>query len=224
MTKLRGLAHVIKRRRLLLSQILFTVIAFVLMVFLSYFFVSNIVYGNLERYSEAVFESAEMQVEHDIEESASSLGAFALAVRSNIINSADIEVIRHLTYDMSDHLQAKRVEVPGFEDLVEDLFIYLEAFPGDPFIISGFGWVFPDNFNPSDRLWYQAAMAAGGEVTMTNPFTSLRSGETVITFTQSIHDDDGRLLGIAGLNIHINEIGQNIVDIALDYDGYGMLF
>jgi len=224
MTKLRALAQLIKKRRLLLSQILFTVIAFVLMVVLSYLFVSNIVYDNLSKYSESVFEAAQMQVEHDLEESASSLGAFALAVRSNILSGADLETVRHLTYDTSDYLQAKRAEVPGFEDLVEDLFVYLEAFPGDPLVISGFGWVFPDNFDPSERLWYQSAIAADGEVTMTNPFTSLRSGETVITFTQCIFDDNGRLLGIAGLNIHIDEIGQNIVNIALDYDGYGMLF
>jgi len=224
MIKLRELAQVIRKRRLLFSQIIFTVIAFVLMVVLSYLFVRGIVYDNLTRYSQSVFAAAQMQVEHDVEESASSLGAFALAVRSNILSGADIEIIRHLTYDMSDHLQAKRIEVPGFEDLVEDLFIYLEAYPGDPVIISGFGWVFPDNFDPAERLWYQAAMAANGDVTMTNPFTSLRSGETVITFTQCIFDDEGQLLGIAGLNIHIDEIGQNIVDMAVDYDGYGMLF
>ena len=224
MIKLRELALDIKKRRLLLSQILFTIIAFVLMVVLSYLFVSNIVYASLTRYSDTVFASTQKQVETDLEESASSLGAFALAVRSNIMSGADIEVIRHLTYDMSDYLQARREEVPGFEDLVEDLFVFLEAFPGDPLVISGFGWVFPDDFDPADRLWYKAATEAAGEVTTTTPFKSLRSGETVITFTQTIFDDNGKRLGIAGLNIHIDEIGQNIVDIALDYEVYGMLF
>ena len=223
MEKIRANVQKLKTKRLLLTQILFTMLAFVAMVIISYIFVSNIIYSELERFSDNVFASAQMRVMNDFEESEYAVSNFAQAVRSNLISGVDIEVIRKLTYDMSDHLQAKKAASTGFEDLVEDLFIYLEAFPGDPVVISGFGWVFPEGVDPGERLWHQAAIAADGKVTMTTPFYSLRSGEIVITFTQAIFDDSGNRLGIAGLNIHIDEIGQNIVDLALDYNGYGML-
>jgi len=209
-------------KRLLLAQILFTVLAFVLMVVLSYFFVRRIVYNNLTLYSESVFAAAEAQIEHDLFGSESAVGAYASAARSNITAGADIEIIRQLTYDMTDHFQALKAEVRGFEELVEDLFIYLEAYD-EPVVISGFGWTFPDDFDPTERLWYKAASAASGEITMTEPFISLRSGEPVINFSQSIYNDSGKRLGIACLNIHIKEVATNVVDIAHEFDGYGML-
>jgi len=219
----QSLKQKLKNKRLLLIQIAFTAVAFAMMVIISYIFVSNIVYDNLERYSESVFASAQSQIETDLADSQNALGDFALAVGSILSNGADIEMIRHLVYDMSDHLHLRRAEMLGYEDMVEDLFIYLEAFPGDPVVISGFGWVFPEGADPKERLWYKEAMAADGKVAMTDPFRSLRSGEPVITFTQAIYDDANKLLGIAGLNIHINEIGQNIVNTAMEYHGYGML-
>ena len=214
----------IKLKRLLVSQILFTALAFVLMVVLSYMFVSNIVQNDIKRYAETVFAYAQKQVESDIAVSENSLSGFAEVVRSNIINGADLEAIRHLTYDMAEFLQASKADIMGFEDLVEDLFIFLDGYTDDTLIISGFGWVFPADADPTTRLWYQAAMAADGALAMTAPFRSLRSGELVITFTRAIFDDNGERLGIAGLNVHINEVGQNIVNIALDSGGYGMLF
>jgi len=221
--KMQTVTDFLKQKRLLLIQILFTLLAFAAMAVFSYIFVSNIVYENLDRYSEAVFASAQTQVENDLTDSKNALGDFALAARSIILNGADIDIIRYLVYDMTDHFHMRRAELFGYEDMVEDLFIYLEAFPGDPVVISGFGWVFPDDADPKERLWFKDAMAAEGKVAMTAPFNSLRSGDLVITFSQAIFDDSGKLLGIAGLNIHINEIGQNILNTAMEYNGYGML-
>jgi signal transduction histidine kinase/FixJ family two-component response regulator/HPt (histidine-containing phosphotransfer) domain-containing protein len=230
---MRKLKWSIKSKRLLLSQILFTALAFVLMVVLSYYFTSGIVYSNLTRYAESVISSAQMQFEYDLQEPKNALGSYAQSIRSMVLNGSDVEMVRHYTYDIAAHLHADRAIRAGNEDSMEDLFVYLDAdvFPGDVNfgdgdfrIISGFGWVFPDGQDPTERLWYQRAADAGGEIAATAPFESLRSGKTVITFTQCIlSDDSGRPLIIAGLNVQIQEIGENIIDIALDRGGYGMI-
>jgi len=44
-----------------------------------------------------------------------------------------------------------------------------------------------------------------------------------VSYTRAIFDDDGRRLGIICLNARVSEIGQPIVETALDRDGYGML-
>jgi len=224
MKRIRFIAQTIKLKRLLFSQVVFTALAFVLMVILSYIFTSNIVYSSLTRYTESVFLYAQAQVEYDLLESENALGGFGRASRSMILNGSDINDLKALTYDMADYFHSTKTTSANLEDIVEDLFIYIEAFPGEPVVISGLGWVFPENHDPTQRLWYQAAVAADGKIATTMPFVSLRSGETVITFTQCIFDDDGNRLGIVGMNIQISEIGNNIVNIALDRDGYGMLF
>jgi len=224
MKKIDFITQTIKSKRLLLSQMVFTVLAFVIMVILSYFFTSNIVYNGLTRYAESVFAYAQAQIEYDLMESENALGGFGRAARSMILNGGGINDLRALTYDMADYLHTTKAASANAVDIVEDLFIYVEAFPGDPTVISGLGWVFPENHDPTQRLWYQASVTANGKIATTMPFQSLRSEETVITFTQCIFDDGGNRLGIAGLNIHISEIGNNIVNIALDRDGYGMLF
>ena len=64
----------IQQKPRLLSQIMFTALAFFLMVLLSYFFTSNIVYNSLTRYAESVFSYAQAQVEFDLLESENALG------------------------------------------------------------------------------------------------------------------------------------------------------
>jgi len=223
MSKVRNAVEYIKYKRLLFSQMLFTALAFLVMVILSYIFVSNIVHNSIERYAESVFLNAQAQFEHDMMESENAIGSFGRGIRALVLGGADIEALREYTYDMADFFHTKRLSIEGADDMVEDLFSFIEVFDDGPRVLSGFGWVFPEDANPAERLWYQAAEAANGAVAMTKPYVSLRSEELVITFSQAIFDDEGRRIAMVGLNMQINEIGANIVNIALDSGGYGML-
>jgi len=213
-----------KLKRLLLSQVLFTALAFLIMVVLSYYFVRGIVHNDLTRYAESVFSSAQTQVEHDLLESENALGSFAQAIRSMIQNGSDIDAVRRFTLDMAEYLHDKKGILSNAESIVDDLFVYVEVFPGKSEVISGVGWTFPDDHDPTQRFWFQAAVEADGEVAITLPFTSLMSGNSVITFAECVYNDDGERVAIVGLNIQIAEIGEKIINIALDKDGYGMLF
>ena len=224
MNRLRIFVQNMKLKRLLLSQLLFTALAFLLMVILSYFFVRSIVHNDLTRYAESVFASAQTQVEYDLLDSENALGSYAQAIRSMLQDNTDIDMIRRFTFDMAEYLQVKKGNLANSENIVDDLFVYLETAPGKWEVISGVGWVFPEGQDPTERLWYQTAAAAAGDVAITQPFTSLMSGNTVVAFTKSVDDDSGERLAIVGLNVQIAEIGEKIVSIALDKDGYGMLF
>ena len=223
MSKINAAMQYIKHKRLLFSQILFTVIAFLLMVILSYIYVSNIVHDGIARNTESVFTYAQAQFENDLHESENALGSFGRSIRSMIINGSDMEKLTNFTYDMADFFHTARVNVKGADEMVEDLFAYIEGLPGDSEVLSGFGWKFPEGANPADRPWYQGAVAADGKVAVSTPYKSLRSEELVITFSQAIFDDDGHRIAIVGLNMQISEIGENIVNIALHSGGYGML-
>jgi len=223
MINIQAIAQYIKLKRLLFSQMLFTAIAFIIMVVLSYFFVSNIVNGEIARYTESVILYAQARFEYDMTESKNSLGSFGRSIRSMILNGNDMEMLTNFTYDKAAFFHAARVSAEGADDIVEDLFAYIEGLPGESEVLSGFGWKFPEDQDPTDRPWYQGAVAAGGEVAVTSPYRSLRSKELVITFSQAIFDDNGERIAVVGLNMQISEIGDNIINIALDSGGYGML-
>ncbi|MCL2456569.1 MAG: ATP-binding protein, partial [Defluviitaleaceae bacterium] len=219
---MKKIFSLLKNKNRLFMQMVFVALTFALMAALTYFFTSGIVYNSLTRYAESVFSYARAQIEFDLTESENALGGFAHSARSLIMSGSDIETLRNLTYDMADYIHDQRAAAASVDDIVEDLFIYVEVFD-EPIVISGLGWVFPDDHDPKTRLWYHAATEANGKIVTTSPFNSLRSGETVITFTQCIFDDEGNRLGIAGLNIQIGEIGKNIINVALDRGGYGMI-
>ena len=223
MNKVQAITQYIKLKRLLFSQMIFTTIAFILMVVLSYFFVSNIVNSEISRYTESVFSYAQAQFEYDMTESENSLGSFGRSIRSMIVNGTDMEMLTYFTYDMAEFFHTSRVNVEGAEEMVEDLFSYIEGLPGDSEVLSGFGWKFPEGADPAVRPWHQGAVAANGAVAVSTPYKSLRSEELVVTFSQALFDDAGERIAIVGLNMQISEMGNNIVNIALASGGYGML-
>ncbi|MDR0465228.1 MAG: response regulator, partial [Treponema sp.] len=62
-----------------------------------------------------------------------------------------------------------------------------------------------------------------GVVVETPPYLSLLSNNRVITYSRCIHDDNDDRMAILGLEFNIANIGSQIIEIALDQNGYGML-
>jgi len=79
----------IKRKRLLYAQILFTVLAFLVMVVLSYMYVSSIVSNNLARYAESVTAFAASRVESDLRDGITTSGSFSQTLSEMIRHGED---------------------------------------------------------------------------------------------------------------------------------------
>ena len=205
--------------RPLFVQILFAILAFLAMIVLSYVFMHNIVQDNLVRNAESMFSFAQAQIELDILEPRTILGSFAQTLRSMILNGDDIDALQRYISDISDYIRANGVRISR----VSDLFFYYETFHDGPVFLNGSEWEIPASYNPTERPWYLIALKARGDYAETLPYVDLITGETVITYTCVLFNNDGRYMGIACLNIFFENIGKNIVDIALDRGGYGIL-
>ena len=210
----------IKTKRLLYIQVLFTMLAFLLMVILSYYYASNIVNNSLMRYAESVFAFAKARFESDILEYEVTLGGFSQSLRSMVMRGDTVEDLQEYFNDMAEYIRTSETYMHG----ASNLYGYFETLPDGPVLISGFHNSRSGKLDPTQRLWYQAAVAGNGEVIETQPYKCPEINDIVITYARSLFDNEGRIIGTVALDVRVGEVGKDIVDIALDRGGYGMLF
>jgi len=207
-------------KRPLYVQLLFIFFAFLLMVVLSYFFTSRIVRANLIRNVESVLDFIESQINYDLMESRTILDDFAQSIRSLAIRGDDAAKLTAYNTDISTHLLSKNNDIFS----PNGPFGYIEKSPEGPFFFNGIGWQPPDSWHAPERPWYSAALMAGGGIAETVPYSDTVTGETVLTYSRSIFDGDGKLLGVVAIDVQAGRIGKNVVNAASKKDNsYGVL-
>jgi len=201
----------------LFVQVAFTGLAFLAMVLLSYFFMRNIIHGNLVRNAESVYSFAQSQLESDLLEPKTVLSGFSHSVLSMVSRGDSVEVVANYLNDFTDYLH-----LSGSEMLRSSaLFVYFEALREPVFLSSSN--VALDAVGPRDRPWYRDAVANCGSIVETLPYEHVITGERVVAYARCLHDEQGRRIAVIGLNVNVKDIGANIVDIALAQGGYGIL-
>jgi two-component system, sensor histidine kinase and response regulator len=206
-------------KRPLYAQILFTALAFLLMVLLSYAYVNRIVRDDLKRNTGSLLDLVETQIESGLSETKAVLGSYAQAVRSMLLGGEDIAKLQSYTRDMTGYLQNK----DNNQLNINGLYGYIEKHHEGPIFLNGFGIVLPKGVTLIDRLWYKAARMAGSGIAETPPYDDATTGEIIITYSCAIYDDEGGYLGVVCIDLRIGYIGEKVVNTALTNGGYGLL-
>ena len=201
----------------LFAQLLFTVLAFTVMVLFSYFFMRSIIHRNLVRNAVSVFTFAQTQLEADLLEPKTVLSGFAHTISGMISRGDSEKIVNDYLHDFTDYL-----EMSGSNIMKSSaLFGYFEAFERPVFLSSSN--VALEAINPKSRPWYLGAVANCGEVIETDPYAHAITGAMVVSYARCIHDANGKHVGVAALNVNLENIGSNIADIAVAQGGYGLL-
>ena len=206
-------------KRPLYAQILFTTLAFLLMVLLSYAYVNRIVRDDLKRNTESLLDLVETQIESGLSETKAVLGSYAQAIRSMLLGGEDIAKMQFYTRDMTGYLQNKENSSLN----INGLYGYIEKHPEGPIFLNGFGIILPKGVTLTDRPWYIAANMPGSGIAETPPYTDATTGEIIITYSCAIYDDKGDYLGVVCIDLLIGYIGEIVVNTALTNGGYGLL-
>jgi signal transduction histidine kinase/CheY-like chemotaxis protein/HPt (histidine-containing phosphotransfer) domain-containing protein len=200
-------------------QILFVVLAFALMVFASYLFVSDIERKHLQRNIKDVISYTEANIKADLLEPETILAGISETIREMILNGEDAEMVRKYIYNINNYMQGNQEKrlfgINGF-------YGFFEAF-GGRFIIGDFSWLPPEGYVLQDRPWYQVAVDADGDIVYTQPYYNLASGEGTITFARRIFNEADEPLGIVCLNIYLDRINQHAINTQFAENGYGFL-
>ncbi|NLM34914.1 MAG: hypothetical protein GX206_05690 [Clostridiales bacterium] len=81
----------------------------------------------------------------------------------------------------------------------------------------------PAGFDPTSRDWYKLAVENDGQVVASKPYQS--SGEFsdyVITFSKTIKDKNGSLVGVAGIDVPLTKLNELLASINIGEKAYTM--
>ena len=202
--------------RPLYIQLIFTILAFAAMVFLSYLFMRDIVHDNLARNAQSVFNFAENQLEAELLEPRIMLSGYSQTIRSMLLRGDNLEDVKGYTRDIAEYIHSMGSRVLSSINI----YGYFEAF-GKPEFVGHNG--LPATFIPFERPWFILATENCGETIETPPYWSELTENVVIAFARCIHDEADNRLAIVCLTVNIEDVCESIVNIALDQGGYGMV-
>jgi len=197
-------------------QVVFVFLAFALMVFFCYYFMSSIEHRHLLRDVEYAMTSTQVNIEADFTESKTTLGIVSENIRGLILHGIKQKEINEYLNEITEYV-ANEDRLP----YITSFFGVFNVF-GDSHL-SGINWIPPDDYIPEDRPWFKAAVEAKGKVGVTEPYVNVAENVEVITFARLIFDGNGNPLGIVCLNIKLDRIRKFAVGTSITTDGYGLL-
>src|SRR5215510_5627804 len=105
-------------KRNLLARLIFTALAFMAMISLSYVFVRKIIYQNLSRNADNVMVIVQDQIENDLNNPKMYLSGFAQTMRTAIISGSSAETINEYFADLSEYINSSNQCLLGFDGLL----------------------------------------------------------------------------------------------------------
>jgi signal transduction histidine kinase/DNA-binding response OmpR family regulator len=219
MPEKKGFLLKIAPKRPLYVQLIFTILSFLVLNVLTYIFVRNVIYKNLVRNAENVLIIVQNQIENDLNNPKVYLTGFSRTIRTSIMRGSGADILEEFFVDLSSHLLEDENRLPGFDGL----FGYFESLPEGRVFTVDDKLSFPPDYDPSQRRWYQNAIAANGEIAETLSYSDVITGERILIYSLCIYDDDKNRLGVVNLRLKVDDIGKSIVEAALERGGYGML-
>ena len=202
------------------AQILVVFLAFALMVFFSYRFMSDIERKHLLKNVNNAISNVQTYIESDLQEPETTIGLIAENIRNNILRGGTYNDVSNFIYQTAQYIASNE----RLNSYILGVFGYFPVFNNA--LINSMGWAPPDDYAPATRPWYRTAIEAGGEVKQTSPYYSTPNGASTMTFTRAIYDDTGKLLGIVCMDILLNKIWEYAMNSYVTFDSkdsYGIL-
>ena len=199
-------------------QISIVVLGFSLLVFLSTWFIGNIVNKHMHNSIEAAFKDTEINISADLKELETLLHYISETVRLMILDGFNFDMVADYITDITGHIMHSDERLKQYATGIYGVF---DVFGGK--FHDGTGWQPPENFVPHERPWYKAAVMADGKVGVTEPYTSMAWGIYTLTFSRRIFDHDGKPLGIVCLDVLLDRVRDYAVNTSFTQGGYGLL-
>jgi methyl-accepting chemotaxis protein len=75
-------------------------------------------------------------------------------------------------------------------------------------------------YDPTSRGWYKKAINSDGKIVATNPYEDAVTKKYVMTFAKTVKDNQGKLVGVIGLDVDLQLISNMVSSIKLGKDGF----
>ena len=199
------------------AQMFVIIIAFVAMGISSFLFASRIERRHLTKDAENALSFTETEIIGNLLEPETFLIGYSETIRSMLLKKEDLQSISSYMASVTNFLVRDRDRMNGLNTTHGHFFVF-----GDRYI-SGRNWIPPDDFIVERRPWFQKAVDAKGKVALSEPYNDILTGNSVMTFSRMIADDEGDPLAIICLDIELSRIYKYAVNINLTESSYGIL-
>lgn len=81
---------------------------------------------------------------------------------------------------------------------------------------------FPDDYNPTTRLWYQDAVNNKGNVILTSPYEDATTGDNVITIAKAVVIDE-KVIGVVAIDCSLSTLTEKIGQKKVGNSGFVFL-
>jgi signal transduction histidine kinase/CheY-like chemotaxis protein len=199
------------------AQIVFVVIAFLVMAVSSIIFTSRIERNHLVREAETALALAESGIMKNLTEPEAFLRGFSDTIRSMILYGESKEKVSDYFINIPDN---------SFNENDSSVTLFnthgfFHAW-GDEYI-PGKNRTHPAEYVPQISGWYTAAIAAAGNVAFTEPFLDPATSGIIMTFSRYLQKDNGDPLAIICIDIDLSRIFRDAININLTEHSYGVV-
>lgn len=194
------------------KQFIFTImLVFCLLVFMvtyifTSFYRSSVI--NIEELGVSNMKNEAAIIENYLNKSMDVLWVTADTVNYMMDNGASSdEILRYLTTEAEHETQQIDENFTGIYGYINGEYL------------DGIGWVPPEDYDPTSREWYIAAMEAGGRATIVPPYLDAQTNTVMFSVSQLLADGES----VVSLDVALNEVQVLTEDMTMNDMGYGFI-
>ena len=186
-------------------------VIFLLMVFMV-LYTSRVINGvaatNIREVGEDRISASAARLENYLEMTRSALWVTADTADHMLRNGASTQDIQNYIVEETENQKAQ------FDQNYTGFYGYVR---GE--YLDGLNWVPPENYDPTRRDWYLAALEAKGEAAIVSPYLDAQTGDIVISICRMLSDGTD----VISLDVTMNHIQKIVSELQIKGKGYGFI-
>ena len=196
------------RRNNLIIPLLIILCLMVAMVIYTSNAISRVSVSNIQEVGEDKISGVAAQLENYLDTSKSVLWVTADTVDHMVHNGGTTEQIHNYIVEETEKQKQQ------FDENTTGIYGYIM---GE--YLDGLNWEPPEGYDPVERDWYKAAIAAHGDVTIVSPYVDAQTGSIVITICRQLSNP----ADVLAVDAMMNKIQEMVEDLQIKGKGFGFI-
>ena len=197
-----------KSRFNLLAPMFLIFFLMILMVLYTSRVIRSVATANVREMGEVRIASVTAQMENYLEMTKSVMWVTADTVDHMFRNGDSTQdILKYIT-------EESEKQEKHFDDNYSGIYGYVQ---GE--YLDGDGWVPPEDYDPTQRDWYVAAIEAQGEATIVSPYVDAQTGAVIISISRMLSNGQD----VLSLDVRMNHIQEIVEDLQVKGKGYGFV-
>ncbi len=196
------------RRSNLLVPILIILILMIIMVIYTSRIINRVSVSNIREVGEDRISAVAAELENYLEMSRSALWVTADTVDHMIRSGATPEeILDYITIETNSQKEY-------FDENLNGIYGYIMNE-----YLDGLAWTPPDNYDPTRRDWYLAAIEAQGETAIVPPYVDAQTGSVIISISRMLSNG----ADVLSVDLMMDRIQEIIAGLQIKEKGYGFI-